>query len=523
LLNCGQPAHTLNFGLGLRPPFTAPAAEFSVIILEKLRLRSLWISFRVRIANWLEVLPSLIASFVLHVGALLVLAFIVLHYSPPPPEVETIEAGVEDATGTPEAIDSVNFVNELREKPQEQPADEKTAASSDDKSPVSAGKLPDLSSVPPIDYNDSSLQAAKKVELSTEPAVQFTAELTGRSGAVRATLLSKGGGTGESERAVTFALRWLARHQQSDGKWSFHHGGDDPGTLEKCTTGATGLAILSFLGAGYTHRSGPLRFEPNVERGIKFLVSQIKYGKEGGDLRGVVVSNEGMYAHAIATLALCEAYGLTRDEKLHEPAQQAVNFIVSAQDPRKGGWRYSPREPGDTTVTGWQVMALKSARSSGLKVPARTLTAAGKFLDTVQSAGGSRYGYVTPESTPPMTAIGLLCRMYLGWKQNAKPLRSGVMFLSHTGPSLNDIYYDYYATQVLHHWGGPEWKKWNEVVRDHLIESQARDGDAAGSWNPSGDRGAAAGGRLYQTCLSVMTLEVYYRYLPLYQKETAGR
>ena len=122
-----------------------------------------------------------------------------------------------------------------------------------------------------------------------------------------------------------------------------------------------------------------------------------------------------------------------------------------------------------------------------------------------------------------MTAIGLLCRMYLGWKQNSPPLRRGVQYLGHTGPSINDIYYDYYATQVLHHWGGTEWKKWNEVLREHLIESQAKEGDALGSWKPTGDSGAGPGGRLYQTCLSIMTLEVYYRYLPIYQRETANR
>ena len=119
-----------------------------------------------------------------------------------------------------------------------------------------------------------------------------------------------------------------------------------------------------------------------------------------------------------------------------------------------------------------------------------------------------------------MTAIGLLCRMYLGWTRENSALRKGADYLSQTGPSSVDIYYDYYATQVLHHWGGSDWTKWNEVLRDHLVDTQVKKGDAAGSWTPTGDRGAAMGGRLYQTCLSVMTLEVYYRYLPLYQSET---
>jgi hypothetical protein len=224
-------------------------------------------------------------------------------------------------------------------------------------------------------------------------------------------------------------------------------------------------------------------------------------------------------------LALCEAYGQTRDSDLKNAAQWTVNFIVAAQDKKGGGWRYSPGQAGDTTVTGWQLMALKSARNGRLKFPALTLVNANHFLDSVQTRDGSRYGYDARGDSPPMTAIGLLCRMYLGWTHENAALERGVEYLSKTGPSPYDIYYDYYATQVLHHWGGDEWKKWNEVLRDQLIESQVKRGDAAGSWKPTGDRGAPAGGRLYQTCLSVMTLEVYYRYLPLYQqdeKETAA-
>jgi hypothetical protein len=484
------------------------AAESGVKRLLTIPILGAWLS------RWLNVLPSLGVSFVLHVTVLLVLGLIVLRFAPRTNDVVPIESAVNDsADGTVQAIDRVDFVEATKEKPLD----------AGDVGATALGKLADVKGMTALDFKTSGLPSAQKVVLDTAPSSHTAGELAGRSGAARSTLLIKGGGTGNSERAVTLGLRWLARHQRSDGNWSFQHGPDDPGSLEKCTTGATGLAILAFLGAGHTHKAEHVRFQANVDKGLRFLVSQMKRGKEGGDLRGEVVSNEGMYAHAIATLALCEAYGLTRDSKLMDPAQRAVNFIVAAQDPKGGGWRYEPRQPGDTTVTGWQVMALKSAKASGLKVPSRTLTAAGHFLDHVQTAGGSRYGYDQAGDTPPMTAIGLLCRMYLGWKRTAAPLRRGVEYLSRTGPSPQDIYYDYYATQVLHHWGGGEWKKWNEVLRDHLIESQIKEGDAAGSWKPTGDRGAGAGGRLYQTCLSVMTLEVYYRYLPLYQKETANR
>ena len=137
-------------------------------------------------------------------------------------------------------------------------------------------------------------------------------------------------------------------------------------------------------------------------------------------------------------------------------------------------------------------MALKSAKTGHLRIPEHTFPDAKRFLDFVQSDGGSRYGYDNRGATPPMTAIGLLCRMYLGWMRDNPALEQGVEFLSQKGPSPEDIYYDYYATQVLHHWGGPEWKKWNQVLRDHLIETQVKDGDAAGSWKPTGDRGAGA-------------------------------
>ena len=68
-----------------------------------------------------------------------------------------------------------------------------------------------------------------------------------------------------------------------------------------------------------------------------------------------------MYAQGLATIALCEGYGLSGDKALKEPAQKAIDFIVKAQDPDKGG-AYTPRQDSDTSVTGWQVMALKSGR-----------------------------------------------------------------------------------------------------------------------------------------------------------------
>jgi hypothetical protein len=111
--------------------------------------------------------------------------------------------------------------------------------------------------------------------------------------------------------------------------------------------------------------------------------------------------------------------------------------------------------------------------------------------------------------------------MYLGWEKDNPALERGVRFLSKKGPSSGNMYYNYYATQVLKHWGGDEWDKWNEVMRDQLVASQAKGGHEAGSWHMGkGDHGATKGGRLYCTAMAAMVLEVYYRHMPLYQEHS---
>ena len=346
----------------------------------------------------------------------------------------------------------------------------------------------------------------------------------------RAHMLRESGGTTESERAVERALAWLAEHQNYDGSWTYQHDnstrckgacrnpGFTPGSIA-----ATGMALLPFLGTGQTHIEG--QYKRNVDLGLKFLVRSIEMR---GELGSLFDDGGQMYGHGLATIALCEAYGMTRDRFLRDHAQAAINYIVEAQDPNGGGWRYLPRQPGDTSVVGWQLMALTSAQMAYLRVPPDTLRRARYFLDSVQTDRGAVYGYQHPERTrPATTAIGLLCRMYMGWPHDHRPLARGVHILSVLGPSTdestmrNNMYYNYYATQVMHHWGGSDWKRWNEVMREYLIATQSDDGHEAGSWFFSGaDLGSPAGGRLYCTAMAAMTLEVYYRHMPLYRPQS---
>ncbi|NLX95762.1 MAG: terpene cyclase/mutase family protein [Rhodopirellula sp.] len=351
----------------------------------------------------------------------------------------------------------------------------------------------------------------------TTAATTMAGGLQGRRAEARARLVQDGGGNEASEAAVDRGLRWLVAHQCRDGSWNFDHNqsacqglcrhpGDSPST-----TGATAIALLPFLGAGHTHVSGD--YMMTVRDGLYYLGSRAVVTPDGADLR------EGtMYGQGLATIALCEAYALTKDRGLKDLAQQAIDFIVSAQDRNGGGWRYQPGDPGDTTVTGWQLMALRSGQMARLNVPSPTFFSAERFLDGVQSQEGALYGYMTPEPRPATTAVGLLSRMYSGWGRDHPALGQGAAYLSKLGPSKeNDgLYFNYYATQVLHHLGGSDWQRWNVKTRDHLIATQSSEGHEAGSWYFPG-RHSKVGGRLYCTAMAVMTLEVYYRYLPLYR------
>jgi hypothetical protein len=228
-----------------------------------------------------------------------------------------------------------------------------------------------------------------------------------------------------------------------------------------------------------------------------------------------------MYSHGLAAIVLCEAYAMTQDRGLMQPAQLGINHIVYAQDPVGGGWRYQPRTPGDTSVVGWQLMALKSGHMAYLNVPKETVAGAIKFLDSVQSESGAKYGYTGPGGGQATTACGLLCRMYLGWKKDHPGIERGVEYLSGLGPSKGNMYYNYYATQVMRHYEGEKWDKWNVEMRDFLVNSQDKNAHQTGSWFMNGDHGSTHGGRIYCTSMSTMILEVYYRHMPIYAKAAA--
>lgn len=368
----------------------------------------------------------------------------------------------------------------------------------------------------------------------------------------RTPLARRAGASDASERAVEKALDWLARHQDADGRWNAgtkKYSDDTPAAREtnhtmhcpagdvcagecyyfEADTAMTGLALLAYLGAGYTHTQSDGKYAAVVAKGLQYLLLA---QRADGDLRGESRA-VGMYCHAMASLALCEAYALSGDERLRKPAERAVDFLVKARATDGLSWRYAPGSAsGDTSLLGWAILVLKSAQSVGIDVPSSVRTGALGWLHIV-AEGPNRglavyrpnegpYGIGGPpyeagrNMTPTMTAEAWACRQFLGVGGPGAASDEAAGYLLENPPDREhyNLYYWYYGTLAMFQRGGADWSRWNAMVRDELVAFQKTSGHQAGSWDPKDSRGRydARGGRIYCTALAAMTLEVYYRY-----------
>ncbi|MCH2129002.1 MAG: hypothetical protein MK179_07640 [Pirellulaceae bacterium] len=342
------------------------------------------------------------------------------------------------------------------------------------------------------------------------------------------------------DETIELGLAFLARHQSPHGNWSLQHFAAGKPYQDQqsqvalnADTGATGLALLAFLGAGYHHQSNP--YGGVVQTGLKSLIQS---QSENGNLflSEDETSNQSvaLYSHGIATIALCEAYGMTLDPELREPTERALNYIVATQHPRRGGWRYQPQVGSDTSVTGWMLMALKSAQMAHLEVPEHTWAGLERFMSSAEVANHPhlfRYNPYAPDTerqrhgrlpSDTMTAVGLLIRLYTGSNRTDELMIMGAEYLAAhlPAPEKRDTYYWYYATQIMFHMGDQYWNAWRESLFPLLTDSQVTNGPLAGSWDPLRpvrDKWGHHAGRVYVTTLNLLSLEVAYRHLPIYE------
>ncbi|MFQ5806188.1 MAG: prenyltransferase/squalene oxidase repeat-containing protein, partial [Phycisphaerae bacterium] len=350
-------------------------------------------------------------------------------------------------------------------------------------------------------------------------------------------------------------------HQDRDGTWDRFEFGrhcprDDrcPGTAVRAKgysirSGLTGLALLAFLGAGYTDREGP--YQDAVGQAVHALLrAQMRHGGFGNDER------MAGYNDTLATFALAEYHALTHEPRVVAPLKRAVTRLVLSQQ-ELGGWDYLPRADSgrnDTSITAWAVQALYACVAARIHVPRRVLVnAALHFERAAEPDGRVRYsdagiGFKIDEATlqpvyrhgPAMIAAGLTSEQLLGWRFDSALARRQQALLSQQFPSLSLLqggdptqlhgyYYWYYGTIAMFQAGGERWERWNAHLLDALLTLQNRGKPAAGhkphaygSWPPFGPnwgKWGRQGSRVYSTALCVLTLEIYYRHTPAYLEE----
>ena len=377
---------------------------------------------------------------------------------------------------------------------------------------------------------------------------------------------SKVGSGRAAATGVEDALRWLAAHQSPNGSWEAAGFGQwcdgkpvsdrskqpDGSGKKLYDPGVTGLALCAFLGGGYTNR-GKHPFAQVISRGLRYL----KNIQDPEGCFGPRTTQQYIYNHAIASLAMVEAYGMTGSPIFKSSAQRALDYIALARNPYFA-WRYGIK-PGDndTAVSGWMMMALKSAqlinadslkrgRAAPLVVDEQAFMGLKAWLDKVTDAEYGRVGYVQrgtgparpqelvdrfpAEKSESMTAVGMLARIFMGEDpQKSKLLQLGAKLCAKLPPTWNvgdgsiDMYYWYYGSLAMFQMGGTHWRTWRRAMDGAIIRTQRKDTDSCqykGSWDPVGPWGPD-GGRVYATALMAMSLEVAFRYDRVFRKGPA--
>ncbi|MBK8207371.1 MAG: terpene cyclase/mutase family protein [Planctomycetes bacterium] len=485
----------------------------------------------------------------------LVLPFNMMMPEPPPPEMPP-EREVEfprDEPAQEDPTEDERIVEDAKDEVNEDPSDSPNR---------------DLEDKPADRPKDGDSSAPDK----DDPASIFRKDADAKPAQGYSHRTARGGGGRPHDNRVLAALEWLKDHQNHEGHWSATTFSDDSkranaqkthniewvaagaadgdkGWESTADIGLTGLALLAFAGAGNSHMSG------NYKEAIRYGLAYLKKVQSNDGCFGGKDDDHFVYNHAIATMAMAEIFGLSGDNDVKLIADKAVDFILKAQNPGLG-WRYGV-QPGinDSSVTGWMVMALKSAKMAGLDFDShKSFSDASEWFKMVTADvnGYPKTGYDAPgsnnarlrtasdyEHNPTMDAIYITSMLWTGKADlNDRVLKSHARvcveksYLPTWEHSKVDFYYWYMASMALYQVGGSTWATWEKAMARTLLDNQrgwhATDRtkghtsketlDEHGSWDAV-DAWGQAGGRVYATAINCLTLQTYYRYMKLPEKD----
>ncbi|MBA3700355.1 MAG: hypothetical protein H0W78_16030 [Planctomycetes bacterium] len=351
--------------------------------------------------------------------------------------------------------------------------------------------------------------------------------------------------------SIEAALRWFKRHQSPNGMWDVdQYQANCPDVGMKCEPGVnqagdadiacTAYAIMCFLGAGYDHIT-PNKHRPVVAKAVEWLLAQQKADGLFG---------ERNYEHAVATMALAEALGMSNDQRLRTPAQKAVDVVIArqAQDPDAKdkayaglAWDYvAPNAArNDTSVSGWSMMALKSALGAGLQV-GNSMHGAKVWLERAWKAANPDWKKLDPyqgTSVFPYTfdatsdkvdkehlsCVGALCAIYLGHHKGdvmLETMANSIMKNDFPTTWPTNTYFLYYNTLAVFQMGDERWKQWDAPVAKLLSDAQRTDDTCFnGSWDYAGTKFHGHDtGRLLSTAYACLSQEVIWRYTRVEKK-----
>lgn len=307
--------------------------------------------------------------------------------------------------------------------------------------------------------------------------------------------------TEEASQAVDNGLKYLLETQQKDGSWS-HNG--------NFATACTSLGLMAFMVKGHFPGYGPNG--KALDRAKDWLLKQAKSAADG-------YLGKSMYEHGLATLALSEMWGMTKEENddkdIEKALKAAVDVILRSQNVG-GGWRYQPSPDAgqDTSVTVMVFIGLASARQAGIMVPDEAIERLVSYLQGAQdqSSGGFSYAPTGKGVSIACSGGGLYVAQLCG-ERNSQMVKAGINYESNLPDSVfvntgNYYYTHYYAIQAMVQSGDEYYAEWYPKIRDALVEKQNKDG----SWH------GGRGGPVQSTTMAILILGTPYRFIPIYQR-----